>query len=179
MAATVQQQPPLKLTKQNTHCHRFPVAVSTTEQAQWLRFLVHSPWLCWLAIQCAHLGSGAVDAEARLQSWALGYRLIGAATFGLNTGRLASLSTSNSAQNFALNHDGIGNIKRRLDAANANQQADGSPARFRYDTLNQLTQANFFEGAQNIAYDGFIRILTKTGVNASRSRNANRALQEA
>ena len=109
---------------------------------------------------------GTVDAEARLQNWTLGNGLSGSANFGSNTGRLASLSTSNSAQNLTLSYDGFGNIKTRLDSANGYSQANGAAETFRYDTLNQLTQASFFEGPQNITYDGFGRILTKTGVNA-------------
>lgn len=109
---------------------------------------------------------GGADAEARWLNWTLGNDLTTTTTFGAYTGRLSSLTTSGGVQNLTLSYDGFGNIKSRLDAANGYKQSNGTAETFTYDTLNQLTQANFLEGTQNITYDGFGRILTKTGVNA-------------
>ncbi len=114
---------------------------------------------------------GAVDAEAHWLNWksssGTAAELTTTASFGANTGRLAGLATSGSVQALSLTYDGFGNIKTRLDAANGYTNAAGNGAEtFAYDTLNQLTQANFKDGTQNIAYDGFGRIITKTGVNA-------------
>ena len=122
---------------------------------------------------------GAVDAEAHYLNWMTGvnpnnaaYTLTSTATFGANTGRLATLTTSGTVQNLALTYDGFGNIRTRLDAVNGycqsclNNPTSTNAESYRYDTLNQLTTANTFDGAQNLTYDGFGRILTKTGVNA-------------
>jgi RHS repeat-associated protein len=109
---------------------------------------------------------GAADAEARWRTWTLGNGLTTSTAFGANTGRLSTLTTTGNVQSLALTYDGFGNIKTRLDAVNNYQQSNGTAETYRYDTLNQLTQANILEGAQNISYDGFGRIVTKTGVNA-------------
>lgn len=109
---------------------------------------------------------GNADAEARWLNWTLGNGLVTTTTFGGNTGRLSSLTTNGAVQGLTLAYDGFGNIKSRLDAANGYRQSNGTAETFVYDNLNQLTQANFLEGPQNISYDGFGRILTKTGVNA-------------
>ena len=115
---------------------------------------------------------GNADAEARWLNWTTGLagvsELTTSTSFGTNTGRLASLATSNSVQTLGLTYDGFGNIRTRLDAVNGYHHSNGTstPETFAYDTLNQLTQANFKEGPQNITYDGFGRINTKTGVNA-------------
>jgi RHS repeat-associated protein len=108
---------------------------------------------------------GAADAEARWRSWTLGNGRITSTGFGANTGRLSSLATDGDVQSLALAYDGFGNIKTRLDALNNYRQSNGTAEAYRYDNLNQLIQADIFEGRQNISYDGFGRIVTKTGVN--------------
>lgn len=111
---------------------------------------------------------GTADAEARWLNWTLGNGLTTSTAFGTNTGRLSSLTTSGGVQNLTLTYDGFGNIKSRLDAANGYKLSDGSAETFKYDTLNQLTDATFFNGTvnytQTIAYDGFGRIVSKSDV---------------
>lgn len=111
---------------------------------------------------------GNADAEARWLNWTLGNGLTTTTTFGAKTGRLSSLTTSAGVQGLNLTYDGFGNIKSRLDAANGYKLSDGSAETFKYDTLNQLIEANFFNGiadyTQTVTYDGFGRIVTKSDV---------------
>ncbi len=114
---------------------------------------------------------GNADAEAHWTNWTLGNGRRTDAAFGGNTGRLATLATDRGAQNLALTYDGFGNIQTRLDAPNGycqsctNNPLSTNAETFTYDTLNQLKTANFLEGNQTLTYDGFGRIVTKSGVN--------------
>ena len=110
---------------------------------------------------------GNVDADAHWLNWSLGNGLSTSASFGVNTARLLGLTgnhpVNGDAQRLELTYDGFGNIKSRRDVPN-NYRVGAGAETFEYDSLNQLTKANFLEGTQIVTYDGFGRIVTKSNV---------------
>ncbi len=127
----------------------------------WSKLLASNGMVLWQGV--------SADAEARWRSWTVGNstgQLTTSTSFGANTGRLSSLTTTGAVQNLTLTYDGFGNIKTRKDDLNGYHRFGGAPEAYIYDDLNQLTRADIYEGTQTLTYDGFGRILTKTGVNA-------------